>query len=121
MKRILTVFLSALLCLGLAGCFSTELVAPINRDVTLLTLEQPASYRKEYKNWYLLAGLLPIWTTQPEEIIEKENLSEVRVQTEDTISDGVIVFLTSFLFLGIFPQTVVIEGNPEPMATLVQP
>lgn len=114
MKRFLTVFLSALLCLGLSGCFSTELVAPVNRNVTLLTLDQPASYHNEYRNWYLLAGLLPIWTTQPEEIIEKEKLSEVRVNVEDTITDGVIVFLTGMLFIGIFPQTVVIEGNPGP-------
>lgn len=121
MKRTLNVFMSTLLCVSLSGCFNTDLVAPVNRNVTLLTLDQPTSYHDEYRNWYLLGGLIPIWTTQPEEIIEKENLTEVRVNVEDTISDGVIVFLTGMLFIGIFPQTVVIEGNPGPIATTVQP
>lgn len=103
--------LCASLVFGLSGCFRTNLTAPVKQDLVLLSKDQPTSFHKEYKNWYLFAGLLPIWTTQPEEIIEKENLSEVRVQTEDTVTDGVITFVTGLLFLGVFPQTVVIDGN----------
>ncbi len=123
MKHIHPVCLSALLCLTLSGCFNTDLVAPLNRDVTLLAMEKPATFHHTYKNWYLFGGILPISTTQPEEIIEKENLVEVRVQTEDTISDGVITFITAMLFLGVYPQTVVIDGNPGPGSspTLSQP
>lgn len=46
---------------------------------------------------------------QPEELIAEQKLSEVRVQTEDTITDGIISFFT--MGLTILSQTVVVEGN----------
>ncbi len=118
MKRIHIVGFYALLCLTLSGCFNTDLVAPLNRNVTLLSVEEPATYHTEYRNWYLFGGILPIKTIQPEEIIAQENLVEVRVQTVDTISDGIITFLTAMIFLGVYPQTVVIDGNPGPVSSL---
>lgn len=111
MKTILNCSLILIMLLTLVGCFNTELVAPDNHSVVVMPAQKPAKFHKTYKNWYLFAGVLPIYTTQPEEIIAKQKLIEARVQTEDTISDGVITLLTSFLFLGLFPQTVVVEGN----------
>ena len=114
MKQRVLVGLSMLLSVLLSGCFNTRLMAPENHPVSLLSAEKPAEFSKVYKNWYLLGGLLPIYTKQPDKIIAKENLAEVRVQTEDTISDGVITTATMFLFyLAIFPQTVVVEGNRQ--------
>lgn len=99
--------------LALSGCFTTELAAPPGKQVRILSQDEPVEYTDEYKNYYLLGGLLPIWTTQPAEIIAKEKLVEVRVRTRDTISDSVITLLSSLLPIMVFPQHVVIEGNRE--------
>lgn len=52
-------------CVVLSGCFRTLLNAPPDREVRILSGGEPAKFRTEYKNWYLLYGILPIWTTQP--------------------------------------------------------
>jgi hypothetical protein len=56
---------------------------------------------------------LPIWATRPKEIIEREHLVEVRVRTQDTISDSVITLLSMLPPIMIFPEHVIIEGNRE--------
>ena len=95
----------------LSGCFQTKLNAPPNSEVRILSRDEPVKFRTEYKNWYLFYGILPVWTTQPEEIIKKQNLVEVRAQTQDTISDAIITTLSTFLPILIFPQHVIVEGN----------
>lgn len=80
----------------------------------ILSREEPAEFRKEYKNWYLFYGMIPVWTTQPEEIIKEENLVEVRAQTMDTVADAVITLASSLLPVLVFPQHVIVEGNREP-------
>lgn len=122
MKSLAILCAVVLLTTQLSACFNTDLVAPENTEVTILTADAPAEFRAEYKNVYLLGGILPIWTVQPEEYITREKLVEVRVQTEDTVSDGVITFITALIFLGLFPQTVVVEGNRAPsVEPVVQP
>lgn len=106
MKNLSLVLLSVLL---LTGCFNTELVAPENANVTVMSSDKPARFHKQYRNWYLLWGALPIYVTQPEELIEKHRLVEARVQTKDTVLDGIISYFSSQISL--VPQTVVIEGN----------
>lgn len=98
-------------CLLLTGCFTTRLEAPEGKEVRIMAAGERASFHKEYKDWYLLSGLLPIWRTNMAELIAKERLAEVRVQTEDRVSDGVITLITQELLLGLFPQTIVVEGN----------
>jgi hypothetical protein len=106
------IFLLILHCLLLAGCFTTRLEAPQgNNKVRIMAENERATFHKEYKDWYLLSGLLPIWRTDIAELITKERLTEVRVQTEDRVSDGVITLLTEELLLGLYPQSIVIEGN----------
>lgn len=104
--------------LTLTGCFSTELAAPPDQQVRILSQQEPVEFSKEYKNFYLFGGALPVWTTQPVEIIEEEKLVEVRVRTQDTISDSVITLLSYFLPIMIFPQHVMIEGNRTPTLPL---
>ena len=99
------------LALTLTGCFTTDLTAPRGKSVRILSQNEPAAFRDEHKDFYLLYGVLPIWRTKPQEIIEREGLAEVRVQTEDTVSDAVINVLTGLI---VFPQTVVVEGNYAP-------
>ena len=94
----------------LTGCLNTNLVAPENNKVRVLGANEAVRYHKEYRNWYLLYGAVPLYTVQPEELIAEQNLTEVRVQTEDTVMDGIISFFSSALT--ILPQTVVVEGNP---------
>lgn len=94
----------------LTACFNTNLVAPDNHNVRVLADNEAVKYRKEYRNWYILYGAVSLYSVQPEELIEQQKLTEVRVQTEDTVTDGIISFFT--VALTILPQTVVVEGNP---------
>jgi hypothetical protein len=96
-----------------SGCFQTQLHAPLGRQVRLLAQDEPAKFHTEYKNWYLVYGFVPIWTTQPEEIIRKQNLVEVRARTQDTVSDAIITAVSMLLPLMIFPQHVIVEGNRQ--------
>lgn len=105
------IFFIALNCLLLTACFTTRLEAPEGKDVRIMAAGERASFHKEYKDWYLLSGLLPIWRTNIGELIAKERLAEVRVQTEDRLEDGFITLITEELLLGLYPQTIVIEGN----------
>jgi hypothetical protein len=108
-------FIQLILSLALlSGCFQTKLDAPPGREVRILSREEPAEFKKEYKNWYLFYGMIPVWTTQPEEIIRKENLVEVRAQTMDTVADAIITLTSSLLPVLVFPQHVIVEGNREP-------
>ena len=105
-------FLLLLHCAMLGGCFTTRLEAPQgNHKVRIMAGNERATFHKEYKDWYLLQGLLPIWRTDIAELIDKERLTEVRVRTEDRVSDGIITLLTEELLLGLYPQSIVIEGN----------
>ena len=105
-KTFLIILLSSVM---LTGCLNTNLVAPENNKVRVLGAKEAVRYHKEYRNWYLLYGAVPLYTVQPEELIAEQNLTEVRVQTEDTVMDGIISFFTSAIT--ILPQTVVVEGN----------
>lgn len=105
--------LISLICLLslVSGCFQTKLHAPLGRQIRLLDQDEPVKFHTEYKNWYVLYGFVPIWTKQPEEIIRKENLVEVRARTQDTVSDAIITAVSMVLPIMIFPQHVIVEGN----------
>ncbi|MEY4684429.1 MAG: hypothetical protein RLZ25_888 [Pseudomonadota bacterium] len=95
----------------LTGCFTTTLSAPEHHTpVRIMAENEKAAYQNEYKDWYLLGGLLPIYRHNISELISQEKLVEVRVRTEDRFSDGLITFLTDFI-VPLFPQTIVVEGN----------
>jgi len=98
-----------LIVLPLAGCFNTELIAPDNAEIQVLSSEKPVAYHKQYRNWYLLWGAFPLYVTQPEELIKENNLVEVRAQTKDTVMDAIISIFS--VQISLLPQTVVVEGN----------
>lgn len=98
-------------CLSLTACFRTELVAPEGMEVRILAQDEEVNFTTEYKNYYLFGGLLPVWTTQPDEVIAREDLVEVRVRTRDTISDSVVTLMSCLLPIMVFPQHVIVEGN----------
>lgn len=97
----------------LSGCFRTQLNAPLGREVRLLAQDEPVKFQTEYKNWYVLYGFVPIWVTQPEAIIRKQNLVEARARTQDTVSDAIITAVSMLLPIMIFPQHVIVEGNRQ--------
>ena len=101
-----------LLCLGLSmgGCFTTTLSAPEKQQVRILAQDEKAQFKTEFKDWYILGGLIPVYRHNIPDLIQDEHLVDVRVQTEDRISDGVITFLTNYI-LPVFPQSIVVEGN----------
>lgn len=103
------IFATLVAALFATGCFTTQLAVPYGQSATLLPEGAPASYHKEWKNWYALWGMYPIADTQPEVIIRDEKLRQVRVRTQDKIEDSIIAF-----FLGpfsILPQSVALDGN----------
>jgi len=93
MKSVALLILTSLL----TGCFTTTLSAPDHMPVRIMAEAEKAAYKNEYKDWYLLGGLLPIYRHDIPELIRQEKLVEVRVRTEDRISDGVITFLTDYI------------------------
>ena len=115
MRSILLITISLLL----TGCFTTTLVAPENMPVRILPQNERASFQTEFKDWYIFAGIIPIYRHDLATLIKDEQLVEVRVRTEDRISDGVITFATEMLgfILPIFPQSLVVEGNTAAQKT----
>jgi len=114
LRRVVAPGACVLIVLLSTGCFTTHMAAPAEGDIPLVILpdggsEDEFDYTKDYRNWYLLFGILPIFEKQPEEFIGEEKLREVRVQTQDTAWDAVIAILLSPLT--ILPQSITIEGN----------
>ncbi len=107
MRKIVAFLLIAIFC---SGCYTIKYVAPAGADVSTMTEQQPASFRKEVKIWYALWGLVPITDNATDTIIGQNNLKQVRVKSEITFIDFVIGIFTSIA--SIVPHTVVIEGNP---------
>ena len=102
-----------LLALSLSACFSVPLDAPYGKDVKLLPAGTPVEVTKRYQKWYAIWGIFPLTMSDtPAEVIAREDLSEVRVYTEDTIEDALSGFFYVLLMpAGILPQSIVIEGN----------
>ena len=103
----------ALLTLSLTACFSVPLDAPYGKDVKLLPAGTPVEVTKRYQKWYAIWGIFPLtMSDSPAEVIAREDLSEVRIYTEDTVEDALSGFVYIILMpTGILPQSIVIEGN----------
>lgn len=103
-----------LLTLGLTACFTVPIDAPYGKHIKILPPDVPVEVTKRYQRWYALWGIFPLTMSDtPAEVIARENLSEVRVYTEDSIDDAISGFFYVIVFpMGMLvPQTVVIEGN----------
>jgi hypothetical protein len=109
--------LVALLLLSLlTGCFTVPTYAPYGEPIRIMAPDEPAQVRRVYRTWFMFGGLVPLDNTMPAEIIAREKLTSVRVIVEDNIQDaGSAVLATILLPLFILPQTVIVEGNREPI------
>jgi hypothetical protein len=110
-----------LLALSLTACFTVPIDAPYGKHIKILPPDAPVEVTKRYQRWYALWGTFPLTMSDtPAEVIARENLSEVRVYTEDSVDDAISGFFYVIVFpMGMMvPQTVVVEGNrKKPAAT----
>lgn len=108
-SRLITV----LLMLSLSGCFTAPLEAAYGQDVKILPADTPVEFTKRYQKWYAIWGIFPLTMSDyPAEVIAREDLSEVRIYTEDSLEDALAGFVYVMLIpAGISPQSIVIEGN----------
>ncbi len=110
-----------LLTLSLTACFTVPIDAPYGKNIKILPSDVPVEVTKRYQRWYALWGIFPLTMSDtPAEVIARENLSEVRVYTEDSIDDAISGFFYVIVFpMGMLvPQTVVIEGNRKKPAAI---
>jgi hypothetical protein len=109
-RRILT--LGLLASLAALGCFSVPIEPPAGTRVRVLSGDAPVDVVEEYRAWFVVWGLFPLTDTRVADVIQREQLAEVRVRTVDTVPDALIAFVYTVLApVGILPQTIVVEGN----------
>ncbi len=96
----------------LTSCFSTKIVAPYNRNVTLATEMEPMEKRIIKKNWYFLCGAIPLSNNKTNYIIEQEKFIKVRVETKYSFFDYLLTVLAnSIVPTTICTNTTIIEGT----------
>ena len=93
----------------IAGCGTVEFEAPPGRKVRLLEVDEPTTVSVERKVWYALWGSEPLGDNSTASMIEENDLSEVRMATEQTIIDNIISSVTVFFSFSV--RTVYVEGN----------
>ena len=100
------------------GCFIVQGKVPHGANVNLLPAGVPVEFTYRYQKWYAAWGIFPLSAGDtPAEIIAREKLVEARVLTEDSFED----FFSGIIFTFLFPtgivlsQTIVVEGNREPV------
>ena len=106
MRRI---FATALLVCFCTGCYTMKYTAPPDANVTTISQEQPTTFKKQQKVWYVLWGLVPISDNTSSKVIAENKLKNARVKTEIKFVDGVISIFTGII--SIVPATMTIEGN----------
>ena len=92
-----------------AGCGTVEFEAPPGHKVRLLEVDEPTTIQAERKVWYALWGNEPLGDNSTASMIEENDLSEVRMATEQTIIDNIISSVTVFFSFSV--RTVYVEGN----------
>ena len=101
--------------LALTGCFNVDVVAPHGTEVYLVSTNVSTQVRRQWRTWYGIYGAVPVTDTLPDQIIQREGLTDVRIIVQDNIPDGGIGFFYTILVpIGLVPQTIVIEGNRPP-------
>jgi len=113
----------ALVLLSCTGCFSVDLYAPHGANVYLISAGKPVKVRRDLRTWYVVWGLVRLDNTMPDTVIAREQLTEVRVITVDTVPDALIGILYNVLIpIGLANQAMTIEGNraaPTPVGTTI--
>jgi len=93
----------------LFGCGTVRLEVPEGRQVRLLAQDESAEVRVERTVWFWLWGGKAISDNSIKSDIEKYKLTEVRAYTVQTMTDNILLIVTSFV--SIVRRTLVVEGN----------
>jgi len=104
--RFIVVLCAALL---LFSCGTVRIEVPEGQQVRLLSQEESAEIRVERTVWFWLWGGKAISDNSIKSDIEKYKLTEVRAYTVQTMTDNILLIVTSFV--SIVRRTLVVEGN----------
>ncbi len=104
--RVIVVLCAALL---LFSCGTVRMEVPEGQQVRLLSQEESAEIRVERTVWFWLWGGKAISDNSIKSDIEKYKLTEVRAYTVQTMTDNILLIVTSFV--SIVRRTLVVEGN----------
>lgn len=92
------------------GCGTVRLeVPPGHDDVRMLEADEPAEIHVERTVWFWLWGGRPISDNTTRTEIEKYNLKEVRLRTEQTLLDNILTPICAVV--SIVRRTLIVEGN----------
>ena len=94
-----------------SGCGTVRLEVPEGHEVRLLTQDESAEIRVERTVWFWLWGARPISDNTTKSDIEKYNLKEVRAYTTQTMTDNLLLMITSLV--SIVRRTLIVEGNTQ--------
>ena len=95
----------------LSGCGTVRLEVPPGCDVRMLEADEPAEIHVERTLWYWMWGGNAISDNTPIQEIEKYDLKEVRVHTEQTFIDSILNPITAVV--SIVRRRLIVEGNTE--------
>ena len=104
--RFIVVLCTALL---VSSCGTVRVEVPEGQQVRLLAEEESAEIRVERTVWFWLWGGKAISDNSIKSDIEKYKLTEVRAFTVQTMTDNILLIVTSFV--SIVRRTLVVEGN----------
>lgn len=104
--RFIVVLCAALL---VSSCGTVRVEVPEGQQVRLLAEGESAEIRVERTVWFWLWGGKAISDNSIKSDIEKYKLTEVRAFTVQTMTDNILLIVTSFV--SIVRRTLVVEGN----------
>jgi hypothetical protein len=104
--RFIVVLCTALL---VSSCGTVRVEVPEGQQVRLLAEGESAEIRVERTVWFWLWGGKAISDNSIKSDIEKYKLTEVRAFTVQTMTDNILLIVTSFV--SIVRRTLVVEGN----------
>ena len=93
----------------LSGCGTVRMEVPEGHEVRVLERNESAEIRVERTVWFWLWGARAISDNTTKSDIEKYNFKEVRAYTTQTMTDNLMLMVTSLV--SIVRRTMIIEGN----------
>ena len=103
-------FLSISICILLfSGCGTVRMEIPEGHEVRVLAREESAEIRVERTLWFWLWGARAISDNTTKSDIEKYQFKEVRAYTTQTMTDTLLLLVTSVV--SIVRRTLIVEGN----------
>ncbi len=106
---LITSLLISISLLSMTGCGTVRLEVPPGHDVRLLEQDEYAEIRVQRTVWFWLWGARPISDNSTQQDILEHNFKEVRLQTEQNMTDNLTILITGWF--SIVRRTMIVEGN----------